>query len=198
MLSIFVEQILINKMQKKLASIATIQTGIYAKTVQEGDAIYLQTRHMNELGEIDQGLQPDLYLDEKIQKYLLQSGDVLFSAKGTKNVSGVYQTQLGRAVASSSLFVIRIKNEILPEYLSWFLNHPRTQNILKAEAKGSSPPSISIKTLYELTIQIPTHAIQQEIVRIHSLRLRENELTQQIAELKERLLQYRLYQSTNN
>lgn len=185
-------------MQKKLASIATIQTGIYAKTVQEGDAIYLQTRHLNGLGEIDQGLEPDLYLDEKIEKYLLHEGDVLFSAKGTKNVSGVYQTQLGRAVASSSLFVIRIKNELLPEYLSWFLNHPRTQNILKAEAKGSSPPSISIKTLYELIIQIPTRSTQQEIVRIHSLRKRENKLTQEIEGLKEQLLQYRLYHSTNN
>lgn len=189
-------------MQRKLASVATIQTGIYAKTVQEGDAIYLQSRHLNELGQIDQGLTPDLYLDEKIEKYSLREGDVLFPAKGTKNVSGVYQTRVGRAVASTSLFVIRIKNEfsndLLPEYLSWFLNHPRTQEFLKSQAKGASPPSISIKTLYDLKIQVPTHTTQQEIVRIHSLRIRENEITQQIAELKERILQYRLYHSTNN
>jgi restriction endonuclease S subunit len=188
-------------MQKKLALVATIQTGIYTKTVQEGDAIYLQSRHLNELGQIDQGLTPDLYLDEKIEKYSLREGDVLFPAKGTRNVSGVYQTRMGRAVASTSLFVIRIKNELLddirPEYLSWFLNHPRTQEFLKAQAKGASPPSISIRTLYDLNIQIPTRATQQEIVRIHSLRIRENELTQKIAELKERLLQYRLYHSTN-
>jgi len=189
-------------MQRKLASVATIQTGIYAKTVQEGDAVYLQSRHLNELGQIDQGLQPDLYLDEKIEKYSLREGDVLFPAKGTKNVSGVYQTRVGRAAASTSLFVIRIKDEFLddlrPEYLSWFLNHPRTQKLLKAQAKGSSPPSISIKTLYDLIIQVPTTATQEQILRIHSLRIRENELTQKIEELKERHLQNRLYHSTNN
>ena len=184
-------------MQTKLNQIASIQTGIYAKTSSQGDAIYLQSRHINDAGQIGKNLQTDLAVDDKISKFILGEGDVLFSAKGNKNISVVYESSVGPAVASSTFFVIRLKRQTIhPDYLSWFLNHPRTQKFLKSHAKGASPPSISIKTLYDLDIEIPDIITQQEIVKIHSLRKMEQELIQQIEALKEQVMQYRLYHST--
>jgi restriction endonuclease S subunit len=186
-------------MRTKLNEIAAIQTGIYAKTSSQGDAIYLQSRHINDAGQIDKNLQTDIAVDEKISKSILTGGDILFSAKGNKNISVVYESNIGPAVASSTFFVIRLTRQtILPQYLSWFLNHPRTQKYLKAQAKGASPPSISIKTLYDLEIEIPNIDTQREIIRIDVLRKKEQSLIQQIEDLKEQVMQFRLYNSTNN
>jgi len=184
-------------MQSKLSKIATIQTGVYAKPSHHGDAIYLQSRHIDSSGDFDKNLQPDITLDDRTSKFILKSGDLLFTAKGYKNISVIYESKLGLAVASSTFFIIRVNNNVVtPEYLSWFLNHPRTQKYLKAQAKGASPPSISIGTLEELQIEVPDIAAQQEILRVHSLRKKEASIIQQIEVLKEQALQYRLYHST--
>jgi restriction endonuclease S subunit len=180
----------------KLIEIANIQTGVYAQPSHHGDAIYLQSRHIDESGKIDFNLQPDISLDDRVSKFILSSGDILFSAKGNKNISIVYDQKLGPAVASSTFFVIRLTHQaVLPDYVSWFLNHPRTQKYLKAQAKGASPPSISIKTLYDLEIHVPNINTQREIIIIDTLRKKEQSMVRQIEDLKEQLMQQRLYQS---
>jgi restriction endonuclease S subunit len=183
----------------KLNEISNIQTGVYAKPAHHGDAIYLQSRHINESGKIDLNLQPDINLDNRIAKFILNSGDILFSAKGNKNTAVVYDQKLGPAVASSTFFVIRLtRQSVLPDYVSWFLNHPRAQKLLKAQAKGASPPSISIKTLYDLDIHIPNIDIQQDIIIVDALRKKEQSLIRQIEELKEQLMQQRIYHTLTN
>jgi restriction endonuclease S subunit len=117
---------------------------------------------------------------------LLKKGDVLFAAKGSKNFAAWYENDKMPAVASTSFFVIRlIDNNILPGYLTWFLNHPDTQTLLKGQARGSSIASISKAVLSELEIPIPSTQKQELILRIFKLRNRERNLKQQIETLRE-------------
>jgi restriction endonuclease S subunit len=173
-----------------LKYITSIQTGVFAKPVQKGEIVYLQSKHFDENGELAETLYPDLNADSKIDKHLLRKGDVLFAAKGTKNFAAWYENDNIPAVASTSFFVIRLQDKnVLPGYLSWFLNHPETQSFLKAFARGTSIASISKAVLTELEIPVPTIQKQELILQLFKLRNKEKNLKQQIEILREKEIQ---------
>ena len=175
-----------------LKNIATIQTGVFAKTSPDGEIIYLQAKHFDEVGQINAELHPDLMADTISERHLLRHGDVLFSAKGTKNFAAVY-TLDEPAVASTSFFVIRLEEEfryrILPEFLAWLMNQPVAQAYLKGQAMGSSIASISKGVLEELEVSVPNIVTQEIILQISNLRNKEIQLKQQIDVLKNKQIQ---------
>jgi len=173
-----------------LKDITSIQTGIFAKPAQKGEVVYLQAKHFDVNGEISETLYPDLDFNSKIEKHLLKKGDILFSAKGSKNFAAWIKDNKMPAVASTSFFVIRlIVKNVLPGYLTWFLNHPTTQILLKGQARGSSIASISKAVLSELEIPIPDIQKQELILRIFKLRNKERNLKHQIEVLREKEIQ---------
>ena len=97
------------------------------------------------------------------------------------------------AVASTSFFVIRLHDRnVLPGYLTWFLNHPSTQTVLKGQARGSSIASISKAVLSELEIPIPNIQKQELILKIFKLQNKAKNLKQQIEMLREKEIQHLL------
>jgi len=169
-----------------LKHITSIQTGVFAKPIQKGEIVYLQAKHFDEGGKLAETLYPDLESSSKIEKHLLKKGDVLFAAKGSKNFAAWYENDEMPAVASTSFFVVRITDDnVLPGYLTWFLNHPMTQSLLKGQARGSSIASISKAVLSELEIPIPIIQKQELILRIFKLRNKEKNLKHQIENLRE-------------
>jgi restriction endonuclease S subunit len=121
---------------------------------------------------------------------------VLFAAKGFKNFATVYEMHNLPAVASTSFFVIRLKDEnIISGYLAWFMNHPLTQTLLKANAHGTAMASISKVVLQELEISIPSLQTQKIILKISELRKNEKQLTQQLEELKEHQIQHQIFKA---
>lgn len=183
-------------MKTTLGHIATIQTGIFAKQVANGEIAYLQVRHFDESGELVSLLHPDLKADEVSEKHLLQAGDVLFAAKGTKNFATVFERHNPASVASTSFFVLRLQdNSVLPEYLAWYINHPNSQSFLKGQARGTSIPSISKSMLEMLEISVPSVNTQQLILKITKLRNRESKLIRQIETLREKQIQQQIINS---
>lgn len=171
-----------------IKDIAYIRTGVFAKPDRHGNALYLQVKYFNEQGEFTGIAQPDIFVDDRIKHHLLEEGDVLFAAKGIRNYASVYKEAFGLAVASSSFFIIRPKADILPEFIAWSINNPRNIKKLKAEAKGSSLPSISIKSLGDLKIKVPDVKTQQAILELDKLRIKEKTLLHKIAILNDRLI----------
>lgn len=158
--------------------------------------VYLQSKHFDENGQLNSSLHPDLLADTISEKHLLRPGDVLFAAKGTKNFAAVYENQNTVAVASTSFFVIRLTdNNVLPEFLAWFLNHPATQKMLKGQALGTSIASISKAVLEELEITVPDNKKQKLILTIYQLRNTEKRLKQQIENLREKQIQQQIINS---
>ncbi|TSA34192.1 MAG: hypothetical protein D4R64_12555 [Porphyromonadaceae bacterium] len=178
-------------MRTKLKNIASIQTGLFARTVSEGEIVFLKAKHFNENGLIVNYIRPELIRSSSVELHLLKPGDVLFAAKGTRNFAAVYDIPDQSCVASTSFFVIRLKeNSILPEYLVWYLNHPGTLQLLKAQAIGTSIVSISKPVLEELEISIPDMKTQQTILIITKLRIKEKQLKQQVEKLRETQIQH--------
>lgn len=184
-------------MKTALKQITTIQTGLYMNTLPKGEVVYLQSKHFDDDGKLKTNLHPDLRLADIAEKHLLIAGDVLFAAKGTKNFATVYEAHNVACVASTSFFVIRPKHEfqdkILPEFLSWTINHPTAQTFLKGKALGSSIASISKVVLEELEISIPPINRQRNILKIHELWKHEQRLRKQIDSLKEKQIQAKLF-----
>lgn len=186
-------------MKTKLKEVASIQTGVFGKTTAIGEIVYLQSKHFDENGHLLSKLHPDLKLDNTTQKHLLQPGDVLFAAKGTKNFASVYEKHNPLSVASTSFFVIRLfEGKIIPEYLAWIINHPTTQKILKGKAIGTSIVSISKSVLEDLEFSIPDLQTQQTILKISSLRKQEINIQKHMEKLKEQYIQQLLLNAINH
>lgn len=180
-------------MKKLIREISSIQTGYFGKPSGKGNVVYLQSKHFNEYGQLQNILYPDLEADNISEKHLLKEGDVLFAAKGTKNFAAVFENHNEPAVASTSFFVIKLTDfRILPQYLTWFLNSYETQTLLKGQAIGTSIPSISKQVLENLEISVPNIAMQEAILQITKLRNREKALKQQIEMLREKQIQQQI------
>lgn len=180
-------------MKNSLISLSQIFTGVYCKTTIDGDLVYLQTRNFDEKGNLEMELYKDILTDEINKKHLLKEGDVLFAAKGEKNFATLYKNYGFPAVASTSFFVIRLKDDrIEPEFLTWFLNQPNTMNYLKSRAAGSSIPSISKKVLENLEIPLLDKKKQYLIMKIDDLQKRKKEIRQQVDYLENQIIDQNL------
>ncbi len=180
-------------MKTLIKDITNIQTGLFAKPAGIGELVYLQSKHFDEYGQLHAVLHPDLVTDGISEKHLLKDGDVLFAAKGTKNFAAVFENHNEPSVASTSFFVIRTSdNNVLPQYLAWFLNSHATQMLLKGQAIGTSIPSISKQVLENLEITVPEIEIQRAILQITKLRNKEKSLKQEIETLREKQIQQQI------
>jgi len=180
-----------------LKHITNIQTGVFAKPIKDGEIVYLQAKHFDENGQLISFLHPDLLAENISVNHLLKPGDILFAAKGTKNFAAWYESKNLPAVASTSFFVIRLKentiNKILPEFLAWYINQPVSQRFLKGNAMGTSIVSISKAVLEELEILIPDLQTQKAILIITHLRNSEKKLQHQIELLREKQIQQKIF-----
>ena len=181
-----------------LKAVSRIQTGLFAKPKAVGEVVYLQSKHFAEHGNLSSTLHPDLSIKDISEKHLLCAGDILFAAKGTKNFAAVYEEHNLPAVASTSFFVIRLlDSKVLPEYLAWFLNNPNTQALLKAQAMGTSIPSISKLVLEELEIPVPTIEMQKSVVAISKLRWQEKNIYNKLESLRDKKIQIQITNAIN-
>lgn len=180
-------------MKSRLANITKFQSGIYERPDINADTLYLQAVHFTRAGIFDKTVGQQLKLNNRFEKHLLKEGDLLFAAKGLNNFAVVYYNDIGKAVASSSFIVIKINEEnkqaIQPDYLAWFITHHKQIKLMHQQQLGTTIPSISMKQLSELEIDIPPIAVQKRIVSVHQLREKEKELTTRIEAYKDKKIQ---------
>lgn len=183
-------------MEKKLEDIADISTGVYEKATLSGDIHYLQAKHFDEQGRFhpNEAISPEILMDGRLAKHLLQEGDILLISKGNNNKACLYPTEVSPAVASSTFFVIRLlENEVLPEYLQWYLNTSFMQSTLSALSRGTQILSLSKKALAKARIRIPPVHRQKQILEARALWEKERALASELVELKEALYQKLLF-----
>lgn len=181
-------------MKTQLQDIATIQTGVFAKTGGEGDLVYIQAGFFDDKGKLITRLFPNLNKDGIAERHWLKDGDVLFAAKGSKNFAAVFEAHNMPAVASTSFFVLRLSTtEILPHFLAWVLNSQKVLKLLKEHSVGTAIPSISKRQLASIEIPVPSIETQKTILTLYQLRQKECELFNQINMLKERKFELSIY-----
>lgn len=189
------EGVILLQMNVKLINIGTITTGVYEKSSPSGDTYYLQSQHFDEHGKFRENvvLNHEINMESRLEKHILQEGDLLIMAKGNNNRVCFYSNDIGQSVASSTFFVIRLKSKkITPEYLQWYLNTSKMQGMLSSLSKGTHILSLSKKSLSTIEIEIPSIEMQQNIISVQSLWRRESVLSLELLKQKEKYYEYSL------
>lgn len=170
-----------------LKELADVLSGVYEKPDPEGEVACLQTKDCADTVVVK--LASRVGLTTRVQKNLLQPGDVLFAAKGVNYLCVVFR-EPDLAVASTSFFVIRPKSPaVTPEFLCWFLRHPSVMAYFKAHQAGSATPLIHKPAVENLVVPVPPLERQQRIVELARLSRRARELQLQLIEKRETLMQ---------
>jgi len=132
---------------------------------------------------------PNFFKNSKEFKanHFLKQNDILFIAKGFRQVAVIYLSK-EKAIASSVFFVITVKsNKLLPEYLMWFLNNKETQAVFEKMKSGTSTQNIKKEILEDLIIKLPSKQKQNIIVKYNNLCRKEYILTEEIINKKKAL-----------
>ncbi|MCX6132631.1 MAG: restriction endonuclease subunit S [Ignavibacteriales bacterium] len=179
-----------------IKEIANLRSGVFTKPTGQAEAFYLQAGHFDAEGRFDPRVKPALEVTQKLQKDLLTRSDILFASKGSRNFAVVHDDTIGPAIASTSFIVIRVnptyQEQVLPEYVCWFMNQPQTQTQIKSFAKGTFIPAVTMKSIADLKISIPDLETQQLILEVSALRYKEKHLRTEIDTLTDQLLQEKL------
>lgn len=119
----------------------------------------------------------------------LQTGDVLFLAKGANNFAFAVSDLLAPTLAASHFFILRPKPAIRSDYLAWFLNHESTRALLtRLATTGAHMPIIRRDVLEALDIPLPPVTIQKTIADLDSLRSQEQALLAELARKQQYLI----------
>src|SRR6202011_2039090 len=93
------------------------------------------------------------------------------------------------AISVPGLHVIRPdKKRVLPHYLMWCINHPRTQAAIAAVAQGTHAPFVSKQSLGRVRVPLPPLAVQHRIVEVNRLRENERQLAAQLSQAQDSLV----------
>lgn len=92
-------------------------------------------------------------------------------------------------VASSQFLIIKPSSAVLPEFLCWSLNQPRTQHHLDEASQGTNIPMLSATMVKQLKLPIPTVETQTKVLRLNQIWEQEQKLTHALLKNREAQLQ---------
>lgn len=180
----------------RLRDVVTIRAGYpFRARVEpdpEGNALVLQMKDVNarEAADVGGAIRARVKAPEG---HRLACGDIVLKSRGNACCAVVERVPELPLVAAIPLFVLRLdRDRVVPGFLRWILNHPRTQAELAAAAVGTYVPTVAKRSIEDLHIELPSLERQQMIAQAAGLAERERELLEAItrkrADVTERLL----------
>ncbi len=174
----------------KLGDISSITTGqvIKRKEAPPGDVDAIQYRILTLKSFDEDGYLVKEELDsfkasEEIEsKYITSKGDIV--VRLSMPFTSITIDEASEGILIPSLFVvIRINsNDILPSYLSLYLNSNKMKKQYMREARGTAIQILKTSAFKEFEIMIPDMSIQEQAVTLNELMVREKRLLQLLIE----------------
>ena len=182
--------------QITLCQIADIRPGHpfrgTVKRYENGPVHVVQVKDTEPTGEIDQDGMIQTCLSTKKKPDWLQSGDVLFVAKGARHYSVLIENALENTVCSPHFFLVRLKSEfqnsVMPDFLCWQLNQQPAQRYFKATAEGSKYLSIRRQVLENVPIKVVALEKQKQLAALHRCGIKEQKTLQRLIANRQRQL----------
>ncbi|HAT8721403.1 TPA: restriction endonuclease subunit S [Legionella pneumophila] len=180
----------------ELINISTISAGYsFRGKIPElkNSGIYcVQMKDINETYNVNWSTVIETILPSRQSQVSLQSGDILFAARGQRNYAALIDADLKErlAIAAPQFFVIRLNvPDVLPEYIAWFLNQTIAQRYFLSNAEGSTTPSIRRQVLEATPIILPTLKQQKTIIELAKTISKEKQLADKMIANGELLMQ---------
>lgn len=169
----------------QLREIADIQAGYSFRgsipVSEQGNYRVIQIKDIGFDGKISTADLVKTKMDFIKPEYLTRQDDVLFTSRGTNRRAAVVDQAAENAVFVSQLYALTLtSNNIIPEYLAWYINQKPAQDFFEENASGSYIQNIRQDVLGELPVVVPDPETQKRIIDIYRLSLKEKELTEKI------------------
>lgn len=138
-------------------------------------------KNINDDGTINYGELTQINLKLPRTNSFIINNDILLSSRGIFR-AGVFIKNENKTIASSSLYILRLKNsEVLSKYLSIYFNSEIGQIAIKRNLTGSTIKTILKSSLENLLVPVPALQIQKMIIEIDdNWRKQEKLLNQKI------------------
>lgn len=177
-------------MKRSVKQIATVQMGYSFRTrleyVKEGSVLVVQMKDLlsNNIVSCDNLMR--IEMESVKEHHIVKKGDIIFRSRGLVTKSAIILNKMSKAVVAAPLFRIRVVDKyVIPEYLNWYINQPKSQSFLASRAKGTSVKMISKNSIEDVEVFIPSLKKQREIVGLAELFEREKTLLKTLAQKKE-------------
>ena len=92
-------------------------------------------------------------------------------------------------IASSQFLILTPKPTILTEYLCWYFNQTTVQQRLRQGGQGTKILMLSVASMNDFLIAVPSLDIQRQIVALNRLWEQEQVLTQKLLQNREQMIQ---------
>ena len=126
--------------------------------------------------------------DKFMQKYVLQKNDVLYLSRLNPHAFR-YEKFVENTVPMEYFYILRPKmGSVDPDYLCWVLNQEFVQPYIQRGLEGTVLSFISKKALMDIKIPLPGLGIQKKIVKLLKLRMKEKQLSENLGEKKDTMI----------
>jgi type I restriction enzyme S subunit len=150
-----------------------VQTGPFGSQLHASDYVEFGTpiitvEHLGENRILHQELPRVTNEDkERLSKYSLQSGDIVFSRVGSVDRRAIVRDEESGWLFSGRCLRVRPDaNKIDPDYLSWFFGLPAFKEHIRRIAVGATMPSLNTKLLSDVPIYLPPLPEQRAIAAV--------------------------------
>ncbi len=177
-----------------LTDIAKIQAGYpfrgSIKNDPKGDVHVIQMRDVSTDMHINWKKLNRTTLKGRRERDYLKTGLILFVARGNTNYAVCLDAVPVKCVCSPHFFQIKVKAGagVMPEFLSWQINQPRSQLYFMKSSEGSGARSIRRGILEDLSVPVPPMNIQEKIVNLNILMRKEQTLLKKLSEKRKDLI----------
>lgn len=125
---------------------------------------------------------------KKLESREVKINDILIATKGTSIKAAKVEASHEGCVFADTITRIRLKKGILPDYFIFLFSIPQTIRLLIPKVTGINTAFISKRELETFVIPVPEMEVQNKIVHLYSLLLKDKELTEELLVLKERMV----------
>lgn len=121
---------------------------------------------------------------------ILETGDVLFMARGTRNYSVLLDEIPHLVLAAACFFIVRVSTEdVLPGFLCWYLNQAPVKHYLSRHSgRGVHMPVVRRAVLENVDVPLPPLEAQKKIAELDALMRQEQQLLNELAQKRKNLI----------
>ena len=182
------------KSKMKLRDLAEIRSGYpFRGAVKEnprGEAAVVQIKNVDPDEGIDWAALIQTDLTGRRKPDWLQTGDILFTARGNRNVAVYVGGAPKKAVCAPQFFLIRPKSDqpVLPQFVAWQINQPEAQRYFAQSAEGTLITSIRRKILEDMPLHLPSREKQELVAKLCEAAQQEKRLLTELIENRKKQL----------
>ncbi|WPJ97775.1 restriction endonuclease subunit S [Coraliomargarita algicola] len=187
-------------MPRCLKEIAQVQVGYSFRSRLEacaGGAPVVQMKDLTWDDVVDCRELQRVEVGEVKDSQLLRLGDLVFRSRGMDMSPALMVDEPREAIIlAAPLYRVRVNSvqEVLPEYLNWYLHQDEAQAYLASRIKGTAQKMVSKNSLEGLPVDLPDLPTQQVIVDMAALLQRELTLLEALSERRRALISTQLMQ----